>query len=164
MYPPSVPYEKFAVACGLKREDLAEDSQDFIKDLSNNQLAAFAFWRIMGVYIDDDGETQSIHDEGIDTNDEDEDTTEKILCAFAGWIKEFERDELPELIMEGSLSTTADALMGVHHIGFEIEGQTFVKTIDTNAQKEIELPPLTPLSDKEIDEILRKRRGYGIRK
>lgn len=155
-------YEKFVVACAIRRDESDDLSNPLTceDDFSKEQFAAFYFYRAMGVYLDESGETQSVHDDSIDGDPDDE---EAQVCAFATWLVKFELEELPELIEDGSLSSFADALMGVHHVGISVGGQEYVKTVDSTNSLIQELPDLMPLSDSEVNEILRKRRGFGLR-
>ena len=47
-------------------------------------------------------------------------------------------------------------------VDLEAGGQTYTVTVDSSGVVNKELKTLYPLSDAEVDAILRKRRGYGV--
>ena len=169
-------YEKYVVTCAIKKESYGEDDDDWVNKLSDEQFAAMFFWRMTGAYIvkwdrDPDNENREIL-ETANTNDdeiEDWDDQDQVNHAFSKWLIKFEKDDLPELLKNGNLSEISDNLMGIYNIGIEVGENSYIKTVDmkesTNTKaSNNELPILSPLSDAKVDAILRKARGYGMRR
>jgi hypothetical protein len=126
-------------------------------DLSDEQIGAMMFWRLHGLQVDEDGDTTNEFNEGVEDDD-------GMIVGFADWLVEFEEHSLNEFLAEGSFGFMADALLGIYHIGIEAGGKSHVITVNENEQDQAAMPPtLYPLSDAEVSEILRKRRGYGLR-
>ena len=146
----------FAVA---ENDDIKEmDSSD----LTDEQMAAFAFWRISGVEPDEDGEVGSKFD--TETESPNDDPDDAVIISLADWLMTFEKEELPEFKSDGSFKTLANMCRGIYEIGIEVAGQKSVISVDMKRDcvKRVERP-IYPLSDEQANQILRKRRGYGLR-
>ena len=131
-------------------------------DLTDEQMAAFAFWRITGVEPGEGGEVRSQFDTESESPNDDPD--DAVIVSLADWLMTFEKEELPEFKSDGSFKTLANMCRGIYEIGIEVAGQKSVISVDMehDRAKRAERPTY-PLSDKQVNEILRKKRGYGLR-
>ena len=135
-------------------------------EMSTEQLAAMYVWRGFNVYLKP-SPTGDLEDSEVGNDFEDipEDATEeeiadRYIYALASWVLEFEREELSWFLKEGDFKGLAEALLGIYSIGIQVGDQTSVVEVDVNKpSKYLSLPPLGPLSDDQINELLRKRLG-----
>lgn len=146
-------WDKYVDAFSQKKDEISVDDD---MGLTDEQLAAMMFWRSNGISLDDEGEVKNDFDHDVEDDD-------GFIAALADWLLTFEANELEELKNEGSFAFMADALLGIYHIGLEVGDQTTVISVGPEGVIPKERARLTPLSDAEVDEILRKRRGYGLR-
>jgi len=128
-------------------------------ELSNEQLAAFIFWRLTNVSIAEDGSIENEFDERV--SEEDEDGNGLMLFSLRVW---------KEQVLVGEL------LQSDEFITFEMLNEMLEKYapqsreesdallaewderfVETNLQDAIQ-----PLPDSEVDSILRRRRGQGL--
>jgi len=128
-------------------------------ELSNEQLAAFMFWRLTNVSIAEDGSIENEFDERV--SEEDEDGNGLMLFSLRVW---------KEQVLVGEL------LQSDEFITFEMLNEMLEKYapqsreesdallaewderfVETNLQDAIQ-----PLPDSEVDSILRRRRGQGL--
>lgn len=145
----------------MRRDEIKEMDPE---GLSDEQMAAMSFWRMNGVYVNEEGETRSKFDTELESPDDDEDSA--FILSLADWLVKFETDELSEYQTDGSFAELADMCRGIYKIGLDMGDQMSVITVDSEGNRlksERVARPMFPLSDEQVDEILRKRRGYGAR-
>ena len=143
----------------MDRDDINEMES---LDLSDEQIAAMSFWRMNGVEADEDGEVQSVFD--TEPESPDDDMNDAVIVSLADWLMTFEKEELPEFKSDYSFEALANMCRGIYEIEIEVARQKSVISVhpEGNRAKRVQ-QPLYPLSDELVDEILRKRRGFGVR-
>ena len=134
--------------------------------MSTEQLAAMFVWRQFNIYLKP-STTGELKDcdvgsefEDIPENATEEEIADRYIYALASLVLEFEREELSWLLKEGDFKEMANNGLGFNRIGIQVGDQTSVVEVDINKPpKYLSLPPLAPLSDDQINELLKKRLG-----
>lgn len=135
-------------------------------EMNTEQLSAHMIWRQFKIYLKpsttgelEDAEVGSELDD-IPEDATDEEIADRCIYALASWVLEFEREELAWFLKEGNFKEAANNLLGIYSIGVQVAGNTSVIEVDMNKpSKYLSLPPLSPLSDDQVNELLKKRLG-----
>ena len=154
-------WDMFVTNMETKKEDI-----ELEWEMSTEQLVAMFIWRQFNIYLKPSA-TGELEDCEVGNEFEDipEDATEeeiadRYIYALASWVLEFEREELSWLLKEGDFKEIANNLLGIYSIGIQVGDHSSVIEVDMNKpSKYLSLPPLSPLSDDQINELLRKRLG-----